>query len=86
METLLQNELKSTGDFSFQKTYEYASNPLIEIDDAELVGLPLSERDAKYLISKATQAPFGKGERTVIDTEVRDTWEIDGTRVSDNSA
>lgn len=42
-----------------------------------MVGLPLGERDAQAIISRATQAPFGKGEDTVVDTKVRDTWEID---------
>ena len=32
-------------------------------------------------MSCATLAPFGHGERTVIDKEVRDTWEIEPTRL-----
>lgn len=46
------------------------------------MGLPLSDRDAKLLKDCARQAPFGKGEQTVVDTEVRDTWEIDPAKVS----
>lgn len=47
-----------------------------------LIGLPLSDRDATTIISQAAQAPFGKGEQTVIDTTVRDTWEIEPANVS----
>jgi hypothetical protein len=43
--------------------------------------MPLSERDAKALISCATPAPFGNGERTTVDKEVRDTWEIEPERI-----
>lgn len=28
------------------------------------------------------RAPFGKGERTVVDVEVRDTWELDPGQVA----
>jgi hypothetical protein len=41
----------------------------------------LNERDAQLIISKAAQAPFGKGSETVIDTTVRDTWEIDPPQI-----
>ena len=44
--------------------------------------MPLSERDAQAVISSATLAPFGHGERTVIDKSVRDTWEIEPTKIS----
>jgi len=43
--------------------------------------MPLSERDAKALISCAIPAPFGNGERTVVDKEVRDTWEIEPEKI-----
>lgn len=29
-----------------------------------------------------TQAPFGKNERTIVDKSVRDTWELDSSKVS----
>jgi len=44
--------------------------------------MPLSERDAKALISCATLAPFGNGERTVVDKEVRDTWEVEPEKLA----
>lgn len=47
-----------------------------------LIGLPLSDYDAKRMISAATLAPFGHGERTVIDKTVRDTWEIDPEKIT----
>ena len=41
-----------------------------------MIGFPLSERDAKLIEAVATQAPFGKRTETVVDTAVRDTFEI----------
>jgi hypothetical protein len=42
----------------------------------------LVESVAKSLITKCQQAAFGKGERTIVDKNVRDTWEIDASKVS----
>ena len=47
-----------------------------------MIGLPLSERDAKLIENAAAQAPFGKGTETVVDTTVRDTFEINPDRFS----
>lgn len=44
--------------------------------------MPLHEHEAKRIISCATLAPFGHGERTIVDKDVRDTWEIDPSRLS----
>ncbi|KAF4607220.1 hypothetical protein EYR38_001280 [Pleurotus pulmonarius] len=66
----LRNDIEDAfqADFKFKGSYAYGS--------------PLSERDAKLITSVATQAPFGHGERTVVDKDVRDTWEIEPARVA----
>lgn len=46
------------------------------------LGLPLYDRDIQALKQVARQAPFGKGESTIIDTSVRNTWQIDAENVS----
>lgn len=46
------------------------------------MGLPLSNRDASSIVSVASLAPFGHGERTVVDESVRHTWEIEPAKVS----
>ncbi|RXW17214.1 hypothetical protein EST38_g8644 [Candolleomyces aberdarensis] len=65
------------GSFYHSLTSSNAPNPSLVIEGIGLIGLPLPERDAQLLISRAAQAPFGKGDQTLIDTTVRDTWEID---------
>lgn len=41
------------------------------------LGLPLSREQAATLKSVAEQAPHGKGLRTVVDTAVRDAFQVD---------
>jgi hypothetical protein len=42
----------------------------------------LSHHDAQAIIQRSRQAPFGKGEETVVDTSVRKTWEIDASKLT----
>lgn len=69
------------GHFYYQSTDPAAPNPSLSIEGTGPIGLPLSEDNAKLLISKASRAPFGRKEETVIDPAVRDTWEIDPAKV-----
>ncbi|KAL2676739.1 hypothetical protein Neosp_010504 [[Neocosmospora] mangrovei] len=41
------------------------------------IASPLSELQARQMIAKAHQAPYGKGSETIVDTSVRNTWELD---------
>jgi hypothetical protein len=77
----LKNEFTFKGSFSYYKTHDRAPNPCMRIDDFGPLGLPLNPREAKCLIGICTQAPFGKNERTIVDKEVRDTWELSPDKV-----
>ncbi|KAK5149252.1 hypothetical protein LTR04_007275 [Oleoguttula sp. CCFEE 6159] len=50
--------------------------PGLYIEGIGIVGLPLGERDAKAIIQASHQAPFGKGNETLVDVTVRKTWEL----------
>ncbi|TCD68473.1 hypothetical protein EIP91_010648 [Steccherinum ochraceum] len=67
--------------YSYNRTFNDAPNPALYLEGLGTVGLPLSERDAAAIKGCAAQAPFGMGERTVVDKSVRDTWEMDATQV-----
>ncbi|RSL53078.1 hypothetical protein CEP54_010572 [Fusarium duplospermum] len=41
------------------------------------IATPLTEFQACQMIAKARQAPYGKGSETIVDTSVRNTWELD---------
>src|SRR5262245_3435059 len=56
--------------------------PRIEVKGVGPIALPLLVAQAKQLIKAATRAPFGRGAETIVDTNVRRTWQIEGSRVA----
>ncbi|KLO10714.1 hypothetical protein SCHPADRAFT_999401 [Schizopora paradoxa] len=80
--TKLLDDLKaSPNSYYCHQAFPDAPNPMVSISDFGPLGLPLSAPEAQRLISSSRQAPFGKGERTVVDKAVRDTWEIDASKI-----
>lgn len=74
------------GDLDFKGTYYHraaypATNPILNLKGVGRIGLPLNELQAKHIISHCAQAPFGKGDKTLVDKSVRDTWEMDAADV-----
>ena len=51
--------------------------PGLNVRGAGVIGLPVSAADAKRLIAQAEQAPYGRGEKTILDTNVRRVWQLD---------
>ncbi|OCH94338.1 hypothetical protein OBBRIDRAFT_801332 [Obba rivulosa] len=82
LENILGSSGSSSSSFSYHGIYADAPNPVLDIDGPGLIGLPLNTREAEVLKAAAEQAPFGKGERTVVDKNVRDTWQIDAKKIS----
>lgn len=82
MEKCLGDDWYCNNTFSFYKSYQEAPNPALQLDNMGTVGVPLSSRDANAIKERAQQAPFGMGERTVVDKTVRDTWEVDAQQAS----
>src|SRR3954468_10398209 len=50
--------------------------PGLEVEGLGPVGLPLTVRQAKELKKLCHQAPYGKGEQTLVDTSVRRVWRL----------
>ena len=74
--------VKHTGSFSTFGFNEQFALPSVRVDGIGAIRLPLSCEAAQALIKVSRQAPFGKGSETIVDTSVRDTWEIDGEKIS----
>ncbi len=55
--------------------------PGLEVKGVGPIGTPITEADAKRLIAKATQAPYGRGEKTVVDTDVRQVWQLEPSQI-----
>lgn len=56
--------------------------PRLEVDGVGLLAWPILPYQARQLISVAEQAPYGRGEQTVLDLSVRTTWQIAPTQVN----
>ncbi|KAE9962857.1 hypothetical protein BLS_009949 [Venturia inaequalis] len=72
-------KVTSAGSFS---TYHHSPsfpNPGLYIKGFGLVALPLREDDAKAIANLSTLAPFGMKEKTIVDTTVRNTWELNAS-------
>jgi hypothetical protein len=50
--------------------------PGLEVEGLGPVGLPLTDGQAQELKGLCEQAPYGKGEETVVDTSVRRVWRL----------
>ena len=55
-------------------------SPGLDIPGHGPVPLPLIPRDAEAIARVCRQAPFGKGDETLVDTSVRKTWELDSAQ------
>lgn len=56
--------------------------PGLEVEGFGPVAFPLGQHHAAALKKRAHQAPYGKGEQTLVDTDVRRVWEIDAEQVT----
>ena len=72
--------VRRPGDFYTSGTAEIFA-PRLEVDGVGAVSLPLLPMQAEQLIAVAERAPYGRGEQTLVDTEVRRTWQIGADRV-----
>jgi predicted 2-oxoglutarate/Fe(II)-dependent dioxygenase YbiX len=50
--------------------------PGLTVDGIGEIALPISKSDARRLIKLSSQAPYGRGEATIVDTEVRRVWQL----------
>jgi hypothetical protein len=74
------DSIQSTGKTATFSRYSAFVNPGLTIEGNHLIPLPLKEGDAQAIKSVCRQAPFGHGDETVVDTSVRNTWELDASK------
>ena len=71
----LMERVENPGTFSVSGTLT-SIPPGLKVKNFGIVSLPLFEQQAKALIKLSEQAPFGRGEETIVDTKVRNVWQI----------
>ncbi len=76
----LLNGVRRPGDFCTGGVCQILP-PGLEVAGVGPIALPLLPVQAEQLVAVAERAPFGRGEQTLIDIDVRRTWQIDADRV-----
>lgn len=75
------NEIKGSGSFVSTGSSGFLF-PGLEIQGVGEIGFPVNPLEIKAMIKTARKAPFGKGSKTVLDTNVRSAWEIDAGQIT----
>ncbi len=71
----LMKQIENSGTFSaFGKMDPIF--PGLVIQNVGEISLPLSEYQAKDIVNQCEQAPFGRKEETIVDTNVRNVWQV----------
>ncbi len=68
------------GDF-YAHGRMFVPMPKLEVENIGVLSFPVSEAQIRALINTAERAPYGKGTDTLVDTTVRDCWQIDGMSI-----
>ena len=76
----LLSGVRRAGDFYTAGRSEIFA-PGIEVEGVGPIALPLLPAQAEQLVAVAERAPYGRGELTLVDTDVRRTWQIDVGRI-----
>ncbi len=78
-------KIKGTGSFWSNGVTDFVF-PGLKVNGLDELAFPIAKNQVEELIDiAARKAPFGKGSETVLDTSVRDTWEIDASQISFNN-
>ena len=59
----------------------YLPMPTVEVAESGMLSFPVPGSQVRALIDAAERAPYGKGAETLVDTSVRDCWQIDASRL-----
>lgn len=76
----LLSEVGAAGSFASRRTAS-ADDLHLEVRGIGRLRLPISRTQALKLCRIARPASYGKGEQTLLDRRVRDTWEVPKSRV-----
>ena len=89
----LLRSVKTSGKFAVGKNHLFLRSlkdkgeriqsliyPGLQINGVGKIGLPLIPSQIQEIIKQCEQAPYGKGEETIVDTSVRNTWQLSPTK------
>ena len=67
--------VKQPGDFFVCGTIEMPM-PRVEVEGAGTLSFPVPDAQIAAIVRRAERAPYGRGEETIVDTSVRNVWQI----------
>src|SRR5688572_20204273 len=67
--------VRRPGDFFVHGLIE-SPLPRLEIDGIGTISFPVPQQQAKTLIKLCERAPYGRGRETLVDTRVRNVWQL----------
>ena len=76
----LLGQVRRPGDFYATGTLD-VHVPRLEVEGVGAIALPLLPAQADQIIAVAERAPYGRGTETLVDTDVRRTWQVGAERV-----
>lgn len=76
----LLSTIKRPGNFYAAGTTEIFA-PQLEVVGVGPISLPLLPAQVEQLVAVAEQAPYGRGEETLVDPDVRRTWQINADKI-----
>jgi hypothetical protein len=79
LERLLSG-VQRPGDYCVQGVLEVPL-PLVEVEDVGVLSFPVPQVQIQQLIDRATRAPYGRGEATLLDESVRKVWQMPPEKV-----
>lgn len=69
------NQIHHSGTFTTSGTI-HVPLPGLVVAGVGMIALPLQPAQAEAIIAECEQAPYGRGEETILDTSVRNTWQL----------
>lgn len=76
----LLGQIRRPGDFYATGTFDIHP-PRLEVQGVGPIALPLLTAQAEQIIAVAERAPYGRGTETLVDTDVRRTWQVGAEQV-----
>lgn len=76
----LLTSIDRPGDFCVHGR-TFAPMPMLTVERVGLLSFPVPDSQVRALIEAADRTPYGKGAETLVDTGVRDSWQIDACRI-----
>ena len=75
------DQIKGSGNYVTKGSCPIVIPGLV-VGNAPEISFPINSEQIEVLIKQAHKAPFGKGSKTIVDTNVRSVWEIDAGKIS----